>query len=107
MKGLGLRYRFTCAVIDSRTRESLPQIIGTPLPPTQEWWDNNWILVNGCYILDTNSMSIFAFCTPKSKFNDYWPLIRLMYNFLSKYAHDQYWFTSEETGVEFWKAVES
>ena len=107
MKEVGLCYRFTCAVIDSRIWDSIPQIIGTTLPPARYWWDNNFILINGTIILGIHSNSTFAFCGPKSKYSIYWPLIQFMYNFLSKYMQDHYWYSSDETWVEFWKAVET
>ena len=105
MEALGLRYRFVCAVIDSRAQESIPQIIATTLPPPQQWWDNNWSLVNGSFIPGTNASSVFAFCGHKSNYSTAWPLIQLMYNWISKYTQTQYWYSSDETGVEFWTAV--
>ena len=47
------------------------------------------------------------FVDPRRNTMDYWQLIGLLFDFLSRYGKDDFWYTRDETGVEFWMAVES
>lgn len=107
MKQLGLRYRFKCIVTFPPTIASVPGIMSNVLPPSASWWEDNCIYVNGYFRSGTVIDSRFAFCGFDSKYDIYWVLMRIMFDFVVKYGQKDYWYTSEETGVVFWKSVES
>jgi hypothetical protein len=109
MKSLGLRYRFKGIVeIPPTLCRSMPEFVLASNPPTQGWWEDNWVIVNNpCRFLPDNQLdSRFAFAGRGAKYEAYWPLIKATFHFLQKYGRTSYWYTSEETGVEFWKSVE-
>jgi len=110
MEKLGLRYRFKCLIVSDTYLESasVSEIMLTPQPPSKIWWDNKCLLVNGYPNTRSNTFLScrFAFCDYDTLFEMYWPVLQIMFGFLMKYCVDSFWLTSEETGVEFWRAVQ-
>lgn len=107
MEGLGLRYRFKCIVTSPSNLASVSHVLSGDVPPSASWWEENCVNLYGRDSTRRVLDSRFAFCGFNTKYVCYWPLIRLMFVFLSKYGKEEYWFTSEETGVAFWRSVEN
>jgi hypothetical protein len=108
MERLGLRYRFKCIVEIPPTLCSVPELVLASNPPTQDWWEDNWVFVNRrSFLLQNRLDSRFTFAGSGAQYKAYWPLIKATFHFLNEYGRDDYWYTSEETGLEFWKSVEN
>ena len=107
MKELGLPYRFKYVVTFPCRMSSVPRIMSNVLPPSASWWEDNCVYVNGYFLSGTVMDSRFAFCGFDTKFDVYWPLMTMMFDFVVKYGQSEYWYTSEETGIVFWKSFES
>jgi hypothetical protein len=86
--------------------ESIPRVLAEAEPPSSDWWNENWFYVNGWFIPEAIVDSTFAFCSPRTQHETYWPLLQLMFIFVEKYQRLEYWYTSEQTGVSFWEALE-
>jgi hypothetical protein len=108
MEKLGLEYRFKAIFYNpEESVDTISLVLSRNVPPTQSWWDDNCFFVNGYFrdgnVLDTS----FAFCGYNTKYRDHWPLIQLTFQFVVKYLRYEYWYTSEETGILFWNAMET
>lgn len=107
MKRLGLHYQFKCLVVTPEVIESVGEVMRNPSPPLSSWWDDNCYFVNGFFFADVVFDLTLVFCGYGTKYDVYWELIQVVFNFVLKYKTCQYWYTSEETGDAHWKSMES
>src|SRR5208282_2326568 len=106
MEQLGLRYRFKCIVGSPGVLDNIPRAMASPFPPSASWWEDNCFHVNGFYFPNIVMDSKYAFCGYNPQYVAYWPLMRLAFDFMMKYKRNEFLYTSEETGVEYWKSME-
>ena len=103
MERMGLGYRFKCIVVSPGIVDPVLLIMKELAPPLPSWWEDNCFFVNGFFLPHIIPDSRFVFCGYKAKYDVYWPLIRLAFDFTMKYKRTEYWYTSEETGFAFWE----
>jgi hypothetical protein len=106
MEQLGLDYRFKCLFVGPGTVESVPQVMARSTPPNARWWDDHCFFVNGFLLPGILLQSELAFCGFETKYEAYWRLLQLTFEFIMKYKRYEYWHTGAETGKAFWKLVE-
>ena len=104
MEQLGLDYQFKCVVMAPNMPELIALTMANPSPPPPGWWDDNCYFVNGTMIPGVLSDTRFNFCGYQSKYNRYWPLIRLTFYFVLSYKRYEYHHSTDST---YWKSMES
>ena len=85
MEKLGLRYRFKCVFEFPQTHDEVSSVMMQTNPPTAEWWDEN------CPHLSTvgemkSRPSMWLFCNYRTRYDEYWELLRYVYSFCLKYS---------------------
>jgi hypothetical protein len=90
MKQLGLPYEFKCVVMMPDGPEHLASVMANPSPPPSEWWDENCYLLNGFVFPGVLVDHDYNFCSYKTKYNLYWPLIQQTFHFVISYKRYEY-----------------
>jgi hypothetical protein len=103
MEQLGLDYQFKCVVMTPNMPELIALTMANPRPPPPGWWDDNCYFVNGAMFPGVLSDTRFNFCGYKSKYDRYWPLIRLTFHFALGYKRYEYYHSTEST---YWTSME-
>lgn len=104
MQKLGLLYRFKWILNTTTAREAVASIMMNPTPPTAAWWEDNCYFVNG-FGFPEIVQEPWPFCSFSSKYLLWWPLIQTTYNFMIKYKHVKFWFSSSTTAFPYWNAM--
>jgi len=107
MEQFGLSYRFKCFVVSQHDTESIPRVLAKAEPPSSDWWSEHWFYVNGRLVPDGIVDPAFAFCSPRTQYEKYWPLLQVMFTFVERYRRLEYWYTSEQTGISYWETLEA
>lgn len=107
MEQPGLDYRFKRLVVSPDVIHSVMSVMANVVPPRPSWWQDNCYFVNGFFFPHSILDSRFAFCNYKTKYDVHWPLIRFTFEFVTTYLRVDYWYTSEETGVAYWRPMEA
>ena len=107
MQQLSLDYRFKCLVVWPDTVQSVPFVMAQQAPPSARWWDDHCFYVNGFLIPGILLHSKFAFCDYDTNYALYWTLLQETFEFMMTYKRDEYWYTSADTGIEFWNSMET
>jgi hypothetical protein len=106
MEALGLVHRFKCIVHTREALDYVASVMESHAPPTLTWWQNHCFYVNGWLNPDVITNANLAFCGFRTKHEIYWPLIRRVFQFSTKYNRYEYLYTSSETGAGYWKSIE-
>ena len=83
MMQLGLEHRFQCFNATQKKVDAAAEALAQPIPPSQEWWNENWMYVNGWTISGKGNSAI---CDPGTKFETHWTALKLAFQFSLKYV---------------------
>lgn len=80
---LGLRYRVKWFLNSPIERERIAAVMTSPVPPSLEWWHDNYFMLNipGPF---EKTYSV-QFCTYETKYKYAWPLLQQLFFFSVKY----------------------
>jgi hypothetical protein len=79
---LGLGYRMKWVLNSVPMRRKVLQVMRSPTPPSQEWWNEN------CFLINTpgteENYTHILFCSYHSHFRESWPVIQSLYFFIAE-----------------------
>jgi hypothetical protein len=104
MSMLGLSYRFKWIFNTQATREAVAEVMMKSAPPSSEWWELNCYYVNGFGYPELVSEP-GPFCSFASHYEQSWPMIQAVFNFMLKDKHSNLWFAGSTTGLPYWTAM--
>jgi hypothetical protein len=90
MEGLGLDYRFKCVIVSPGLENSIREVMTNPVPPSPSWWEDNCFWANGFGFRNLTTNIELTFCGFESKYQAYWPLLQLAFNFIMKFKRGDY-----------------
>ena len=84
MERLGLKYRFKLFFEFPQTHREIESVMMQTTPPTAEWWEDNCLLLSTIGEMGPGRIGAL-FCDFRTRYVEYWELIRCIYSFGLKY----------------------
>jgi len=101
MERLGLKYRFKCHICYPQDIETIQPVMNSSIPPTQEWWDDHFHILNS-----PNQHVIIQYCRFESQYSDNWELVRYVYAFMLTHVTRETYDLFSRLGKEQWKRMD-
>jgi len=90
-------------IISNDTLEAVVKVMGQRHPPSQEWWQNNYVLLDGAHFPGVMVDPVVDCFNLDTKFSSHWDLLRATFRFIQEYKSSMY--ASRERSEEYMEAI--
>jgi hypothetical protein len=90
-------------IISNDTLEAVAKVMGQRHPPSQEWWQKNYVLLDGAHFPGVMVDPVVDCFNLDTKFSSHWDLLRATFRFIQEYKSSKY--ASRERSEEYMEAI--